>query len=91
MKEKSYSYTGPNSAVTIIVTDAKGESVQRDVMLWCGRDVTLPEDHAYTQQLLAQGLITPVAPAAAVEPAPAPAPAPAVAKKSAAAPTTTAE
>lgn len=86
MKDKTYHYLGPSSAVTITVTDDKGNTTERDVMLWAGRDVALPEEHAYTQQLLAQRLIEPVA----AVPAPAPASAPAGAKKAAAASTPTA-
>jgi hypothetical protein len=83
MKDKTYRYSGPNSAVTLVVTDPKGIPVERDVMLWSGRDVVLPEGHAYTQALLKQGLIAekaaPVSP-----PAPAASPAAATVKKPAA-------
>lgn len=88
MKDKTYRYLGPNSAVTIIAKGDKGVSIERDVMLWAGREVSLPEEHPYTQQLLAQQLIEPVQPPAPA-PAPAPAATPAPAKKLAA-PTPTA-
>lgn len=89
MTDKTYRYSGPNSAVTLTISDGKGQSVERDVMLWRGREVRLPEDHPYTQQLLAQRLIEAVSPPAPA-PAPATAPAPAAAKKLAAASTPTA-
>lgn len=57
MKDKKYRYVGPNSAVTIVVTNGQGTSAEREVMLWTGREVELPEDHEYTQQLLAQQLL----------------------------------
>lgn len=55
--DKTYRYSGPNGSATITVTDDKRQSVERDVMLWQGREVQLPPDHAYTRQLLAQGLL----------------------------------
>lgn len=89
MKDKTYRYSGPNSAVTLVVPDAKGTPVERGVMLWAGRDVVLPEGHEYTQALLKQGLIAPVAterePLASV---PAPIALPAAKKTAAPAPAT---
>lgn len=88
MKDKTYRYNGPNSAVTLVATDPKGVPVERDVMLWSGHDVVLPEGHAYTEALLKQQLITlitpvPVEKAAPVSPS-APAASPAATKKPAA-------
>ena len=79
--DKTYRYSGPNGSATIAVMDDKRQSVDRDVMLWQGREVQLPPEHAYTQQLLAQGLLQPLAvsPGAAVTPT--------AARKTAAAPT----
>ena len=82
MKDKTYRYSGPNSAVTLVVPDLKGVPVERDVMLWSGRDVVLSEGHAYTLALLKQGLI---AEKAAPVSAPAPAASPAAAAAAAAA------
>lgn len=78
MKNRTYRYTGPNSAATIVVIDARGAASEHEVMLWRDRDVELPEDGEYTKQLLAQGLITPVI-AAIPTPAPVPARKPAAA------------
>ncbi|MGP8489510.1 hypothetical protein ACT2FY_44910 [Paraburkholderia fungorum] len=85
MKDRTYRYSGPNSAVTLVVTDPGGVPVERDVMLWSGRDVVLPEGHPYTQALLGQQLIAPVPAekAAPVSP-PAPAASPAATRKPAA-------
>ena len=74
MKDRTYRYSGPNSAVTLVVTDPGGVPVERDVMLWSGRDVVLPEGHPYTQALLGQQLIEPP-PAGKAAPVSAPAPA----------------
>ncbi len=59
--DKIYIYSGPNGSATISIFDDKRQSVQRDVMLWQAREVQLPPDHAYTRQLLAQGLLVPLA------------------------------
>lgn len=71
MKDKSYRYLGPNSAVTLVVKDGDGADVERDVMLWQGREVSLPEKDPYTQQLLAQLLLDPAPITSAPTPAPA--------------------
>lgn len=52
---KTYIYSGPPSGVTI-----EG----REVMLWPGRPVELPEESGYVSALVAQGRLTP-APATA--------------------------
>ncbi|MEC5207391.1 hypothetical protein QF022_002347 [Vogesella perlucida] len=48
-----YQYSGPMSGVTL----ADGQ----EVMLCPGGEVELPEEHDYTQTLLALGHLTPVA------------------------------
>ncbi|ARU23671.1 hypothetical protein RSSE_c3288 [Ralstonia solanacearum] len=45
-----YRYSGPTSGVTL----QQGEDIQ-EVMLHTGTEVELPEDHEYTQTLLALG------------------------------------
>ncbi len=87
MKDLNFVYRGPNSAVTLDVAERGGTTSRRDVMLWSGRGVELPQDHPYTQQLLALKLIEPAPQASNPAPAPATASAasPAPAKKSAAA------
>lgn len=51
-----FRYSGPTSGVTL----RDGES-QTEVMLFDGVEVELPEAHDYTQTLVAQGRLTPVA------------------------------
>ncbi len=70
MKDLNFVYRGPNSAVTLDVAERGGTTARRDVMLWSGRGVELPQDHPYTRQLLALKLIEPEPPAS--NPAPAP-------------------
>ena len=53
-----YRYSGPTSGVTL----QKGEEAQ-EVMLHTGTEVELPEEHEYTNTLLALGHLTPVKPA----------------------------
>lgn len=70
---KTYRYSGPLSAVTL-PDDALPKG--RQVSLFPGREIALPEDNAYVKALVARGYLTPVAshcaPAApAVQPAPA--------------------
>ncbi|WP_369951986.1 hypothetical protein [Ralstonia syzygii] len=50
-----YRYSGPTSGVTL----QQGEDFQ-EVMLHTGTEVELPEDHEYTQTLLALGHLAPV-------------------------------
>ncbi len=59
MSQKRFIYAGPNSAVTLKVQDAQGVMVDREVMLWNGSTVELPSDHAFTDVLLKQRLLTP--------------------------------
>ncbi|MGE1004212.1 hypothetical protein ACKZDW_00680 (plasmid) [Ralstonia syzygii subsp. celebesensis] len=54
-----YRYSGPTSGVTL----QQGENTQ-EVMLHTGAEVELPEDHEYTQTLLALGHLAPAKPAA---------------------------
>lgn len=64
-----FTYSGPMSAATL--------DDGTDVILFPGREVSLPSDNAWVKGLVAQKLLVPVAPA---KPAPAssrPAPAPA--------------
>jgi hypothetical protein len=68
--DKTYRYSGPLSAVTL-PDDAFPKG--RQVRLFPGRDIALPEDNAYVQALVARGHLTPVAspaaPAAPIIPA----------------------
>ncbi len=48
-----YRYTGPMSGVTL--------NAGQEVMLFPNTEVELPEDHEYTQTLLALGHLTPLA------------------------------
>ncbi len=79
MKDKTYRYSGPSSAVTMPVRDDRGALGEREIMLWSGRNVALPEDDPYTRTLLAQKLLEPVPAASAPAPAPVPARKPAAA------------
>lgn len=56
-----YIYTGPNSAVTLKVSDGKGGVKDHDVLLWNGQEVDLPADHEAVASLVAQGYLKPVA------------------------------
>jgi hypothetical protein len=67
-----YRYSGPNSAVTLKVSDGQGGLKDQDVVLWHGREVELPANHEWVATLLAKGFLTP-APAAPKEAAPTPA------------------
>jgi len=44
-----YLYEGPNSGVTL--------QDGREVLLWNGREVDLPEDNEYVQKLIALGYL----------------------------------
>jgi hypothetical protein len=55
---KTYRYSGPLSAVTL-PDDALPKG--RQVRLFPGRDIVLPEDNAYVKALVARGHLTPVA------------------------------
>jgi hypothetical protein len=73
-----YIYTGPNSSVTLKVSDGKGGLKDQDVLFWNGQEVELPATHEMAGVLLAQGYLKPIAAA----PAQLDAPAAADAKKS---------
>lgn len=53
-------YTGPNSAVTLKVSDGKGGLKDQDVLFWNKQEVDLPADHEMVGVLVAQGYLTPV-------------------------------
>lgn len=61
-----YLYSGPFSGVTLAGAGKKDRP--REVLLFPGKPVELPADHPYTQALLAQGRLRPVAATAAVRP-----------------------
>jgi phage tail protein X len=65
---KTYRYTGPNSAVTLKVSDGAGGLKDQDVMLWHGRNVELPADHEVTRTLAHQGLLEPISEAQVSDP-----------------------
>lgn len=72
---KKYLYTGPNSAITLVVLDKEEQPSNLDVVLWHDTVVELPESHEATQVLLHQGLLTPImlvepAEVVAIEPKP---------------------
>lgn len=56
-----YIYTGPNSAVTLKVSDGKGGLKDQDVLFWSNQEVELPADHEMVASLVAQGYLKPVA------------------------------
>ena len=58
MAEKTYTYHGPLSAVTLPADDTHPHG--RHVQLFPGRDVTLPDDNAYVQALAARKHLAPV-------------------------------
>ncbi|OIP06948.1 MAG: hypothetical protein AUK53_11750 [Betaproteobacteria bacterium CG2_30_59_46] len=53
-------YTGPNSAVTLKVSDGKGGLKDQDVLFWNKQEVDLPADHEMVSVLIAQGYLKPV-------------------------------
>ncbi len=55
-----YIYTGPNSAVTLKVSDGKGGLKDQDVLFWNNQEVDLPADHEMVGVLIAQGYLKPV-------------------------------
>jgi hypothetical protein len=58
---KTFLYTGPNSAVTLKVINKKDEPpVDVDVLFWNGQHVDLPADHEVTLSMQAQGLLAEV-------------------------------
>lgn len=61
----TYRYTGPNSAVTLKVSDGAGGLKDQDVILWNGQNVDLPADHEVTVAMLHQGLLEPISQAQA--------------------------
>lgn len=64
----TYRYTGPNSAVTLKVSDGAGGLKDQDVILWSGQNVDLPADHEVTVAMLHQGLLEPISQAQAPAP-----------------------
>jgi hypothetical protein len=52
-----YRYTGPNSAVTLKVSDGKDGLKDQDVVLWNGREIDLPANHEWVATLLAKGYL----------------------------------
>ncbi len=73
-----YLYTGPDSAVTLKVSDGKGNLNDQDVLLWSGQEVELPADHELVCVLVQKGRLTlvPSAPVQAEQPAAQATPAP---------------
>jgi hypothetical protein len=71
MSKTTYRYTGPNSAVTLKVSDGAGGFKDQDVILWSGQNVELPSDHEVTKALEHQGLLEPISQAQVSEVAPA--------------------
>lgn len=65
-----YIYTGPNSAVTLKVSDGKGGLKDQDVLFWSNQEVELPADHEMVASLVAQGYLKPVAAASIPQAAP---------------------
>ncbi|HCE6987343.1 hypothetical protein [Pseudomonas aeruginosa] len=53
-------YTGPDSAVTLKVSDGKGNFNDQDVLLWNDQEVELPADHDLVRVLVQKGRLTPV-------------------------------
>lgn len=58
MKLIPYLYHGPQSSVTIRIVGQNQEEKELEVVLYPGREVSLPEKHDYTEALLAQKLLT---------------------------------
>ena len=67
MAEKTYTYHGPLSAVTL-APDAKHPD-GRDVQLVPGCPVILPDDNAYVRSLVARNCLEPVSEPVAATPA----------------------
>lgn len=55
-----YRYSGPNSAVTLKVSDGQGGLKDQDVVLWNGQEIDLPANHEWVATLLAKGHLSPV-------------------------------
>ena len=53
-------YTGPDSAVTLKVSDGRGNFNDQDVLLWNDQEVELPADHDLVRVLVQKGRLTPV-------------------------------
>jgi len=62
-----YLYTGPNSAVTLKVSDGKGSFKDQDVVFWKDQEVDLPTGHEMVAVLVEQGHLT-LVPAVVDEP-----------------------
>ncbi|MBK5145939.1 hypothetical protein I2494_19920 [Budviciaceae bacterium BWR-B9] len=58
MKLIPYLYHGPQSSVTVRIIGSNKEEQELEVVLYPGREVSLPEKHDYTEALLAQKLLT---------------------------------
>lgn len=55
-----YLYTGHDYAVTLKVSDGKGNLNDQDVLLWNSQEVELPADHDLVRVLVQKGRLTPV-------------------------------
>lgn len=70
---RPFLYTGPNSAISLILYDEQKMPKDLEVMLWQDTVVEMPEDHEAVQVLVHLGHLTPVeeresiSPEAAVE------------------------
>lgn len=51
---KRFRYHGSSSGVTIVIED-KGEKQTKELLLFDGMEIELPEDHPYVQTLIALG------------------------------------
>lgn len=60
MPIKRYTYTGPNSAITVKAS----ETETRDVMLWRNTEVELPDDDEHVTVMVEMGYLTPIGDAA---------------------------
>lgn len=54
MTMQNYRYTGPNSAITLVLAD----NSEHEAIMWTNSVVALPDDHDTVATLLAQGLLT---------------------------------
>ena len=69
MPNQRYTYTGPNSAITVKTDD----NATRDVMLWHKTEVELPDDDEHVVVMVEMGYLTAISnavtPSAQTEPA----------------------
>ena len=56
MANQRYTYTGPNSAITVKTDD----NAVRDVMLWRNTEVELPNDDEHVAVMIEMGYLTPI-------------------------------